>query len=225
MTEVLDPAEFNLREYIAKAVTLPEDTVTVYLDAAAAWQYANLMAQEIEIAQERGQRQDAADSQNAAQDSMRTISDPPGAPADFTDLDARYEALQEPKKALAEKLAASGVVFKLRAVSPKVQRLFAKEAKRETNKLRKDKSTEEWDQQDFNEHQNSTFVWKLVAAAIRTVTMPGDRELRGPFTVGDAQEFEDDFDTAQWNKVLELMNDLNSRNVIEAARMDAGFPH
>lgn len=226
MSDTTEEQDYSLVEYFRKNVTLPRDSVTVYLDGAAAWEYMGLFDRQAEIVKEQARintRIDAYKNMNSQSSAVTSIADE--APNDlFTQqlnaLNDEYEHIDTQKRELFTRLSESGVTFDVQALYPSALRLKADEGTRIANEI--EGATPSDGDKELRRARTITAVY--LAAAVKSVTYPNGHVVNAPFTYQDFLTIEDYLDREEYGKLVSHMNKLNMRAAIRDAREDAGFP-
>jgi len=222
--KVMDASTFKVSDYLKNAVTLPEDSVSVYMDGATAWRYWQVKSEIEDLFRKMHVEQNTQSPSTPA--GPRSITDPlPGMDDDIVvdpEDDAKMQQLEEEKDALLETLKGSRMVVHMRALTPKVIVMLGEQAKRETNAQFKDKETPS--EADVVELTSKRNVMLLIAKSMQKIELPNGDEITAPFSPEQVQEFEDEIDSDEWNKVYVMYRELAGRAAIREATVDAGFP-
>lgn len=219
-TPIEEPKDgsFSISDYIKKNVTLPRGTATMYLDGETAWEYLELSEKQNEIIRQQGVLQNRVEALKSSGPSGITGSTASSGHADkIESLDSEYEDLDTQKRALNEKLAASAVEVNMRAMYPKELKIAGEKGERIA--VTKNKTDEQ------AELAKATVTNALfLSASVISMTYPGGRVVNGPIEHKEFLALEDYVEKAEYDKVMALMNKLNTRAAIRDAQADAGFP-
>lgn len=217
--------DYKLGEYFRKNVTLPSDSVTLYLDGETAWEYGKLQDQVSAIQLEQGLMLNNINVARGDNKIVRGIADDdPTAKYQerLDEIEAELGGLEVSIKGVLEKLSESGVTFHLRAMYPKEISMSEEAAARAINDRAKAEKTTYTDEEKLAK-TNEYAYWLYLEKSVQKVVYPDGHE-ETDFTAKDFEDFKGVVDDGEYTRLIGLLNDLNTKAAIAKAQDDAGFP-
>lgn len=217
-------SKYSIAKFFRENVTLPKDTIHLYTDGQAAWDY-KVLTDEIaglEEQQEKRYKLIAASEQGSSGGGIADVSPSVKHADEVEKLQTEIEALQEERNSVLEKLYDSGVAVELRAMYPKEIRMADEKTRRELNAKYKDKPTpseEEKTQEEIvltNANYLSTSVVKM--------TFPDGEVVEAPIKPAEFRTMEEHLDIGEFTKMIRTLRELNMAQAMRDAQADAGFP-
>lgn len=187
---------FDLMEYVSGTVTAPEDSTTVYLDTATAYEIYRLTQQ-----YEAG------------------VVETKDGPKGITD-EADDEALKAQIHALQDKIKASGLTVYMRAMNEPEREILRKKVER-ANPIAKNAEADEKEKIDTKREEDLLEEW-LSRAALKIVRPDG--AVVNDVSIGHIQALKTTLWDSEWDKLPALFGKLSfARGLVDNA-IDAGFP-
>lgn len=231
--ELKDKGTFNARAAVNSA-TYPVDSIEVYSDAELAHRL-NVAAHEAALARGVAQNAYAAAVKKVAENGT-VESDPEAEAADdpiFKKLDAEAKELEAEVAELLPGLEDSKLTFHLRGLAPKQWRLIHSLGRKEVKApVRKHFPNGEDGDEAFQAEEvernilrNAWINNSCIASAITKVVNPKGEEDSGVWTVDDVANLDDTYLESEYNKLLNLMQQLTFANTLfqRAIQQDSDF--
>jgi hypothetical protein len=189
----LEQGTFDLDEYV-NGRGFPRDTVTVFTNADAAYERAQLQARLTEIAQDKEKLGEATRSRK------------------YKDLQAEMEPLEARSEELMEDIKASALTFHLRGIAPGHVKKIISDVNIEAEK-------EQWD----SNYSASVATYRIMAPHIIKVVRADGKEDNRKFTEERAQLMDEMLPDSEWTKLDQKVQALSFKSAYFDAAVDAGF--
>lgn len=188
-----EQGSFNLDEFV-QGRGFPRDTVTVFTNEDAGYDYTAVQERLTTLAQEKEKLEPATRS------------------AAYKEKAQEFNALEEKAQELLEKIKESALTFHLRGISPGHIKKINKDVKKQAE-------TEELDQETAGEIAG----WRIIAANIIKVTNAKGQEDNGPFTEERVANLEMTLPDSEWTKLDRKVAELSFKSAYFDSVVDAGF--